>query len=121
MHRVDDFGSAIYLQPGRLAEHDARVARGTLQKDRLPVRVTLIHFVPVWEPHVVHMTIKSGVECERPTEIYGCDLTADYKDIFIRQAHESLVTDIHCLPGTALPAERAGQHTVLQRQHPLIV
>jgi hypothetical protein len=67
------------------------------------------------------MTIKGGVECERPTEIYGRDLTADHQDIFIRQAHESLVADIHRLPGATLPAERAGQHTILQIQHPLIV
>ena len=49
IHWVSGVQSAVDLQPGRLAEHDACGARGTLQKDRLLVGLALLHLVPVLE------------------------------------------------------------------------
>ena len=61
------------------------------------------------------------MERDRPTEIHGCNLAADHQNIFVRQAHEALIAHVHRLPGTAPPAECAGQHTILQVQYPLVV
>src|SRR5262245_64097940 len=109
MHRVGDLSGTVHLQPSRLAEHDARGARGTLQEDRLPVNLTLLPFVPVVEATVVHGAVERGLESNRPTEIQGRDAATDNHHIFIRQADEPLKADVHGLPGTALPAEPTGE------------